>query len=69
MVVKWNLESTRQRVESSQPKNHEDHILKAKDLLQWHITVFVHKFVPMLQAMKSPDAKAKESKRKSTLQH
>ena len=50
-------ESTRQRAESLQSKNHEDHIAgKGENSLQ-HYNL-VHKFIPMPQAMKIPDAKA-----------
>ena len=65
---------TRQRVESSQPKKHEDHIAGKGFTSMSHCNL-VHKFIPMRQAMKIPDAKAatdkqwKEPKRESTLQH
>ena len=64
-----SLESTRQRAESSQPKNHEDHIAS-----KWFTSTTncssVHKFIPMPQTMKIPDAKAavdKEWKKLETI--
>ena len=50
-------ESTRQRFQSSQVKNHEDHIAGKgfTSLTHYNLT---HKFIPMPQAMKIPDAKA-----------
>ena len=50
-------ESSRQRVESSQHKNHEDHI-RGKRIFSMSHHDLVHKFIPMPQAMKIPDAKA-----------
>ena len=44
-------ESTRLRMREPLPKNHEDHNAGKGDNL-------VHKFIPMLQAMKIPAAKA-----------
>ena len=54
-------ESTRQRVKPSPPKNHEDHIAGKgyTSMTYYHL---VHKFVPMPQAMKIPDAKAAADK-------
>ena len=50
-------ESTRMRMGSSIPHNHEDHIAgKGENSLQ-HYNL-VHKFIPMSQAMKIPAAKA-----------
>ena len=49
-------ESTRQRLESSQPENHEDRIASKVFTLMSHFYL-VHKFVPMPQAMKIPDAR------------
>ena len=50
-------ESTRMRMENSEPPNHEDHIAgKGENSLQ-HDNM-VHKFIPMPQAMKIPAAKA-----------
>ena len=49
-------ESTRQRLESSLPKNHKDHIAEKGFNSINHYTL-VHKFVPMPQAMKILDAK------------
>ena len=50
-------ESTRRRLESTLLRNHDDHIAeKGFDSLT-HCNL-VHKFIPMLQAMKIPDAKA-----------
>ena len=50
-------ESTRMRMGNSEPSNHEDHIAGRGEnsLLHYHL---VHKFIPMLQTMKIPDAKA-----------
>ena len=50
-------ESTRMRMENSEPSNHEDHIAgKGENSLQ-HCNL-IHKFIPMPQAMKIPAAKA-----------
>ena len=50
-------ESTRLRMGESLPNHHEDHIAgKGHNLLQ-HYSL-VHKFIPMLQAMKIPAAKS-----------
>ena len=50
-------ESTRLRMEESLPNYHEDHIPgKGDNSLQQFL--FVHKFIPMPQAMKIPAAKA-----------
>ena len=49
-------ESTRQRLESSLPKDHEDHIAGRGYKSMTHCNL-VHKFIPMPQAMKIPDAK------------
>ena len=50
-------ESTRMRVGNSIPHHHEDHVAgKGENSLQHYN--FVHKFIPMLQAMKIPAAKA-----------
>ena len=50
-------ESTRMRMENSEPPNHEDHIAgKGENSLQ-HYNL-VHKFIPMPQAMKIPAGKA-----------
>ena len=62
-------ESTRQCLESSLPKNHEDHIAGKGYTSMTHCHS-VHKFIPMLQAMKIPDAKAtvnKEWKKPETI--
>ena len=62
-------ESTRQRAESSQLKNHEDHIAGKGCTSMSHYNL-VHKFIPMPQAMKSLDAKAavdKEWKKLETI--
>ena len=48
---------TNQRVESSQPKNHGDHIAGKRFTSMTHF-ILVHKFIPMHQAMKIPVAKA-----------
>ena len=50
-------ESTRQRLESSVPKHHDDHIAGKGYNSMVHDN-WVHKCVPMQQAMKIPDAKA-----------
>ena len=50
-------ESTRQRLESSLPKDHEDHIAGKGFNSMTHYKL-VQKFIPMPQAMKLPDAKA-----------
>ena len=50
-------ESTRQRLESSPPKDHEDHIAGKGYNSTEHYNL-VHKFIHMPQAMKIPDAKA-----------
>ena len=50
-------ESTRMRMGNSIPHYHEDHIAGKGDNSLQHYTL-VHKFIPMLQAMKIPAAKA-----------
>ena len=50
-------EPTRNRLESSLPKNHEDHIAEKGFNSRRHFNL-VHKFIPMPQAMKILDAKA-----------
>ena len=50
-------ELTRKRLESTLPGSHEDHIADNGFNSMNHYNL-VHKFVPMLQAMKIPDAKA-----------
>ena len=50
-------ESTRKRLESCLPKGHEDHIA-GKGYNSTTRDNLVHKFIPMPQAMKIPDAKA-----------
>ena len=54
-------ESTRQRLESSAPKDHEDHIAGKGYYSMTHYNL-VHKFIPISQAMKIPDAKAAVNK-------
>ena len=49
-------ESTRQRVEPSLPKHHEDHIAGKGYTSMIHYNL-VHNFILMPQAMKIPDAK------------
>ena len=50
-------ESTRMRMGNSIPQNHEDHVAgKGENSLQLYN--LVHKFIPMPQAMKIPEAKA-----------
>ena len=50
-------EYTRKRVEESLPKYQEDHIAGKGDNSQHHYNL-AHKFIPVLQAMKIPAAKA-----------
>ena len=50
-------ESMRIRMEGSLHKNHEDHIAE-KGMNSLSHKNLVHKFIPMPQAMKIPDAKA-----------
>ena len=50
-------ESTRKRLESTLPRNHEDHIAE-KGLSSLSHHNLLHTFIPLLQAMKIPDAKA-----------
>ena len=50
-------ESTRMRMGNSIPNHHEDHIAGKGDNSLQHYYL-VHKFIPMLQAMKIPAAKA-----------
>ena len=50
-------ESTRMRMEESPPKYHEDHIARKGDNSLQHYNL-VHKFIPMLQAVKIPAGKA-----------
>ena len=59
-------ESTRQRLELSLPKDHEDLIAGKGYNLMSHYNL-VHKFIPMLQAMKNPDAKAAVDKEWETI--
>ena len=49
-------ESTRKRLEETPHKDHEDHIEKRINSRNPHNPV--HKFTPMVQAMKIPEAKA-----------
>ena len=44
-------------MEGSPHKNHEDHI-EGKGMNSLNRYILVHLFIPMLQAMKIPDAKA-----------
>ena len=56
MILEAN-ESTRMRMENSEPSNHEDHIAgKGENSVQRYN--LDHKFIPMPQAMKIPAAKA-----------
>ena len=58
MHASWKLiQSTRKRLESTRPRNHEDHIGEKGFDSVTHYNL-VHKFIPMPQAMKIPDAKA-----------
>ena len=52
-------ESTRKRLECTLPRNHEDHIADKGFNSITHYSL-VHKFIPMPQAMKIPDAVDKE---------
>ena len=54
-------ESTRTRLESTLPRNHEDHTAEREFNSLTHCNV-VHKFVPVLPAMKILDAKAAVNK-------
>ena len=54
-------ESTGKRAESSLPRDHEDHIAE-KGFNSIHHYNLVHKFIPMLQAMKTPEVKAAANK-------
>ena len=49
-------ESTRQRIESVMKRIHEEHIAGKGENSVLHYNL-VHKFIPMPQAMKIPDAK------------
>ena len=60
-------ESTRQRVERSVPKNHEDHTAGEGHNSMTHYNL-VHKFIPMPQATKILDAKAAVDKEWKTLE-
>ena len=51
------VESTRMRVGESLPKHHEDHIAGKGNSSLKHANL-IHKFIPMLQALKIPAAKA-----------
>ena len=55
-VVEAN-ESTRKRMKGTQPKDHEDHIAGKgfKSLSHYNL---VHKFIPVSQGLKIPEAKA-----------
>ena len=50
-------ESTRKRLESTLPRNHEDHVAE-KGVQSINHNNTVRKFVPLPQAMKIPDVKA-----------
>ena len=54
-------ESTRLRMEESLPNHHEDHVAGKEDNSLQHYNL-VHTFIPMLQAMKIPAAKAAADK-------
>ena len=70
MHASWAAhESTSKRLESTLSQDHEDHIAERGFNSTSHYNL-VHKFVPMPQAMKNPDAKAamdKEWKKLKTL--
>ena len=56
----WTVEaheSSRRRLESTLPRNHEGHIAEKGFNSLTHCNLG-HKFIPMPQAMKNPDAKA-----------
>ena len=62
-------ESTRQRLESSLPKDHEDHIAEKGFNSLGHYNLH-HRLLPVPQAMKIPDSKAagdKEWKKLETI--
>ena len=61
-------ESTRKRLESTPPKDHEDHIAEKWFNSSSHCNL-VHKFIPMPQAMKIRDAKAAVDKEWEKLEH
>ena len=54
-------ESTRKRLESTLPRNHEDH-LRERGFIHRLITIWCTNLFPFLQAMKIPDAKAAADK-------
>ena len=60
-------ESTRLRMGESLPNHHEDHIARKGNNSLQHYNL-VHKFIPMLQAMKIPAAKAAVDKEWETLE-
>ena len=63
-------ETTRQRLESSPPEDHEDHIAWKKDIIRWHTTILFTSLFPCLRWWKIPDAKAavdKEWKKLETI--
>ena len=62
MVVWWNQEPTRQRAESLQTTNCEDHVA-GKGFTSMSRYNLAHKFIPMPQAMKIPDAKSRSGQR------
>ena len=55
-------ESTRKRLASTLPRSHDEHIVE-KGFNSISRFIFVHKFVPMHQAMKILDAKAGSGQR------
>ena len=57
LCVSWKPVSARLRMEESLPNYHEDHIAGRGDNSLQHYNL-VHKFIPMLQVMKIPAAKA-----------
>ena len=60
-------EFTRQRLESSLPKHHDDHIASKgyNSIVHYNL---VHKFIPMPLAMKTLDAKAAVDKERKKLE-
>ena len=69
LVEKWNLMNpTRQRAESSQFKNQEDHIAGKGFISMSHYNL-VHKFIPMPQAMKNTRCERKPQREKKEVSH
>ena len=60
-------ESTRKRLESTLPRSHEDHMAERGFNSMSHYNL-VHKFIPMSQGMKIPDAKGAVDEEWETLE-